>query len=192
MQQHSKKTENPRQFKFVLIKILLFFIKESPVEKSIDEILAICSIFSNFFMSTTAGGIINMQHRLDSFTFGQRNRHVINYLWVSNKSESWQSLGNAALLLAIRSWKTQTNSRSKPVYLSSETNTSKVITRIKDHSAFPRTTINTLKCNCNKYKLILGHRIRILGLCHQTTPPPNNISHLNSSFKSGYCRSRDL
>lgn len=49
MQQHSKKTENSRQTKFVLIKILISFIKESPMEKSIDEILAICSIFSIFF-----------------------------------------------------------------------------------------------------------------------------------------------
>lgn len=45
------------------------------MQKSVDETLAICSILSIFyfffffFMSATAGGIANMEDRLNSFTF---------------------------------------------------------------------------------------------------------------------------
>lgn len=126
--------------------------------------------------------------------FGQLIKYVIGYLWICDKFESWQSHGNTAVLLAIESRKTGVNSRSELVHLNSATNTSKLITSIKHHFRFYRTTTNILKYSSNKCTPISNHRIRTLITACPTIPNhhPNNTAHLNWSFKSGYCRSRAL
>lgn len=166
------------------------------MQKSTDETLTICSILSLFFkcLPQLVASPICKTGWTDSY-FGQLIKLVLDYLWISKKSESWESHGNTAVLLAIKSWKAGINSRSKVLQLNSVTNTSK----LSDYQY--QRPFHILQ-NYNWYFEIQFKQTQIhfksqnkdtnYCLSNQTKPPLGNISHLNWSFKPGYCRSRDL
>lgn len=137
------------------------------MEKSTDDILAICSIFSIFFfLSTTAGGTINMQHRLDTSPLanGTDMSQTVYECLINLRADSPLEMPDCFCPLRAESLKP--TAEANQFTSTKRQNTSELIT--KDHFRLYRTTANIFKYN--KFNPISSHRMRTLGLCHHTKP----------------------